>query len=270
MQFQRPATSQVLTSEWGGLNDALIAKFYPVKRLESGSWQQSRDVREVVSDIKYTVADGFEVWAPISNGTLELVSNWQSPFENTGPNSVLSSFSAMLQSGSFTSAGTTIANNIGVNLQGTAMGKLLAQATGSASITKLNSQQIFSGSPPMKMQFTAHFRAFQDPKKEVQQPISMLKQWMVPEHLASDSIVIGAAKNGIADGFINTVFPSRAPTILGMKYADMTIMPVVIESISESMNHPRHDDGVMTYCALQMTVATLTALDRHDIQKLYL
>jgi hypothetical protein len=49
--------------------------------------------------------------------------------------------------------------------------ELLRNAAGRTGITKLNSTQIFSGMPPVKFSFTAHFRALTDPQSEVRDPI---------------------------------------------------------------------------------------------------
>lgn len=49
----------------------------------------------------------------------------------------------------------------------------------------------------------------------------------------------------------------------------MTYEPMVIETLSESFTNPRSSDGVMMSCSVQMTLSTLTALDRRDVQKMY-
>lgn len=54
-----------------------------------------------------------------------------------------------------------------------------------------------------------------------------------------------------------------------MKYGDMTLLPLMIEGMSESITAPRSSDGVIVAQSVQVTLATLTALDRRDFQRIY-
>lgn len=263
--------SKILTSLWDGLSPHLIAKFYPVKKMQDGSgWVQSLDNRHVISESeKYVVDDGFEVHCPITDGTTEMTLGWTSPFENSGAESKAPTLSAMLQSGSLSPALLALGKGFGHDLTGSSAAVMLEKSSGRTGITKLNSTQVFSGMPPVKMSMTLHFRALKDPVKEVREPLLMLKQWALPQMLASDGLIAAGLKNGAQQGLIETVFPSLTPQIIGMKYGDMTYEPMVIESISEPFTNPRSSDGVMLSCSVQVTLATLTALDRRDIQKIY-
>ncbi len=257
--------AKILTSVWTGLNPALLAKFYPLKRLAVGSgWQQSLDVHEISAADKFTVDDGYEVHCPITDGTSEITLGWHSPFEGAGAESKAPALSGMLQSGSL----SPILQAVGLG-KDSAAGKELSSLMGRTGITKLNSTQVFSGMPPVKLTMTLHFRALIDPVEEVRNPLAKLKEWALPQYLADEGLIANALNNAGKQGLGETIFPSMAPQIIGMRYGDMTYEPLVIEGISEPITNPRSSDGVMISCSVQVTLATLTALDRRDVQKIY-
>jgi len=258
----------ILKSDWTGLNPALLAKFYPLKRTSDG-WAQSTDIRQISAADNFMVDDGYEVWCPITDGQSEMSLNWHSPFEGAGAESKAPTISSMLQSGSLSPFVQAAGERSGATSTADSISAVLGSAQGRAGITKLNSTQVFQGMPPVKMSMTLHFRALIDPVSEVKVPISMLKQWAVPQYLAADGVVANAAKNGSKESIVETVFPSMAPQIIGMRYGDMTYPPLVIESISDPVTGPRSSDGVLISCSVSVTLATLTAIDRRDIQRIY-
>jgi hypothetical protein len=244
----------VLSSDWTGLSRHLLAVFFPVQKAGEGPdarWER--------------VPDSVEVQAPITDGQIEQTQNWNSPFEQTGLDAKLSSFSAMLQTGGF----AAILNALGQNFEkdsigAQASGQLnseVAKLSGLSGVTKLNSTQVFTGSPPLKLSFTAHFRALFDPAAEVQAPINVLTGWSLPKKLAPDGVVSNVLKDGPD---IRTVYASRAPQIIGMVYANQLFKPMVIESVSRPLTAPLDRDGRYISASLQMTIASLTALDRDD------
>lgn len=263
---QTPAV-KILSSNWDGINPHLLAKFYPVRRSDNDTdWLQSVNKRTVSAADNFVVDDGYEVWAPITDGTQEMSLNWTSPFEGAGAESKVPSISAMLQSGALTP--DLIAMFSGA-AEASSAAKVLSDATGRTGITKLNSTQIFSGMPPVKFSFTAHFRALIDPHSEVRQPITQLEQWAVPQYLASSGVIAGALRNGGRQSPLETIYPSVAPQLLAMRYGDQTILPVVIESVSKPITGPRSSKGESLNVSVQLTVATLTAVDRRDIAGYY-
>lgn len=267
--------STILSSIWDGLSPHLIARFYPLKKMADGSgWGQSRDKQHVISAAdNYVVDDGVEVWCPITDGTSEITLGWHSPFEGMGAESKIPALSAQLQSGVLSSTVQSMLGGVGLlNQDGTSkIGSVdfLKQANGRTSASKLNSTQVFSGMPPVKMSMTCHFRALKDPIREVRDPIQQLKGWALPQYLADEGLIAGALNHGGSRSPVETIFPSMAPSVLGMKYGDATYSPVVIESISEPFTNPRSEKGVMLSCSVTLTLATLTALDRRDVQKMY-
>lgn len=271
VRSSQTASTKILSSNWDGLNPHLIAKFYPVKRADNGdSWVQSFDTRTLSAADNFTVDDGYEVWTPITDGSQEMSLNWVSPFEGAGAESKLPTLSAMLQTGQLTPEMTAILSQMpgGAAVAGN-VGKLLRDATGRTGVTKLNSTQVFSGMPPVKFSFTAHFRALIDPYSEVRQPVTQLEQWAVPQYLANDGVIAGALKSGLKNTRLETIYPSVTPQLLAMKYGDQTILPIVIESISKPFTVPRSSQGEVLNVAVQLTVATLTAIDRRDVAGYY-
>lgn len=263
----------VLSSDWTGLSNALLASIYPVRKMADGSgWEVGRKTDSTISD-QYVADGSLVVRAPMSDGTSELTLNWTSPFENAGAESMVGTLSAMLQSGTLTSILQGVG---GAGVMPDAMSDLAKKSAelsrkieGKTGITKLNSTQIFSGMPPGRVIFTLHFRAIRDAIREVREPILKLKEWSLSQYLAPDGFLAGAAKNGTSQNVFDTIFPSLTPQIVGLKYGDMTFQPMVIESVSEPITNPRSEAGVMTACSVQITMSTLAALDRADMRRIY-
>ncbi|HSW18313.1 MAG TPA: hypothetical protein VLJ86_13890, partial [Ramlibacter sp.] len=110
-------------------------------------------------------------------------------------------------------------------------------------------------------QFTAHFRALRNSRQEVQEPLDQLVSWSLPVKLAPDGTLTNVLKGGVA---ARSIYPSKAPPIVAMMYADMLFQPMVIESISVPLTMPRDKDGHAISTSVQMSIASLTALDRAD------
>lgn len=244
----------VLRSDWTGLSPHLIATFYPVRQVEGSAnvlWER--------------VPDSVEVQAPITDGTIEQTANWTSPFENQQADAKLSTFSAMLQSGGFESALNALANLFPKDSAAAgaigSLNKSLEGLKGKTAITKLNSVQIFTGMPPMKINVTAHFRALSSAISEVREPLNQLMAWVLPKKLSESGIVSKVLTDGVA---AKTLYSSDAPTIIGIRYADMLFMPIVIESMSHPLTGPRNTMGTMISAQTTLSLSTLSALDRQD------
>ncbi|KVN83490.1 hypothetical protein WJ68_16395 [Burkholderia ubonensis] len=223
---------------------------------------QSFGTRTVSAADNFTVDDGYEVWTPLTDGSQEMSLNWISPFEGAGAEAKAPTLSSMLQSGTLTADLQAL---LGGDVSQSAVGKILRDATGRTGITKLNSTQVFSGMPPIKFSVTAHFRALIDPQKEVRAPIMQLEQWAVPQYLADQGVIAGALQNGLKQSPLETIYPSVAPQLLAMRYGDQTVLPIVIESMSKPFTVPRSSKGEPINVAVQLTIATLAAVDRRGI-----
>jgi hypothetical protein len=237
-----------LTSQWGGLSPHLIATFFAVKKRASEDKKTIRWMRDLEQP---------EVRAPLTDGNIDTTLNWQSPFENVGPDQKFSSFSALIQAGGFSSLITSLQNLLPAGaLDGVA--KTAKDLEGKSNFTKLNSTQVFNGMQPIKISVTAHFRAYQDAISEVREPMNRLMAWALPKTIAPD----GPLAAGL--GGNQAFFASDVPQIIGMKYADMLWAPLVIEAIPYPLTGPRDAKGTLTHAAMVLQLATLTGLDSKD------
>ena len=250
------SANQVLSSDWTGLSRYLIASFFPVRRVVDGTnirWER--------------VADSAEVQAPLTDGTAEQVQNWHSPFESQSADAKLSSLSSLFQIGGFEAILNAVQRVIprAEALDGTlsAAQHQLQTLEGRTAVTKLNSTQVYSGSPPLKITITAHFRALTDPLAEVVRPMDQLMAWSLPKKLATQGLV-GNLLDEAGEAGVRTVWPSETPQIIGMAYGGMLFKPLVIELMPYQLTTPRDIKGRPISGQLTMTLATLTAIDKDD------
>lgn len=262
---------ELLSSDWGainsGLNKHLIAKIYPVSI--DGKPDTSTTSRAYGAETSIDVV----VAAPLTDGNLNLTLNWQSAFENSGTDSKLPAISQLLQSGQASVMLNLIASILPkesgafIDRAREKMLDLASQAeklTGRTGITKLNSRQIFTGLPPIKIPITMYFRAWADPMKEVESPINQLFAWALPQQLA-DSVGEEALKAFASEtGTLETLFPSVIPRFVALEYGGRTYKPLVIESIGHPLVLPRSKDGEMLSASVQLTLSTLEAWGKAD------
>lgn len=221
------------------------------------------------------------VLGPLTEATIEYAFNWQSPFENTGPESKAPALMAMLQTGQLSTVINAIQTVVPDSVNA-ATGGLLDEAAekaraaskaleGRTGITKLNSRQVFAGMPPIKINMTLHLRAMRDPEREINEQYQQLLRWSLPQQLAADGTLAGVIKqSGDSAAMVKALFPSLAPMMVSMIYGRQRFAPMVIESISNPLDAPRHRDGHYVYLPIQITLATLTALDRNDVLKMFI
>lgn len=249
------AAGRVLASKWGGLSPYLMATIYPVN---------AQGLREPDTNI---------VLAPVQNDSfnIELCANWQSPFEQTGPESKIPALMGMLQSGTLESYAQALLGKAadGDDSLGARLSREITEFSrsgqGRSGMTKLNSTQVFTGAPPVKFSMTLLFRAFSDPTAEVEEPVDQLVSWHLSRELAPNGNIVSAIqafKNG--QGFLKALMPSLSPQLVALNYGGRLYSPVVIESISLPQSVPRSLDGRAINIAVQVNMATLTALDQND------
>lgn len=243
--------NEVIGSKWTGLNQNLLASLFPVG---NDGW---------------ALPDEVSVVAPITEGNIELSANWQSAFENAGIETKIPAIAGMLQSGTLLNYATTLlgkgdAGGIVDRLR-TEVQDFASEGVGRSGMTKLNSTQVFTGAAPVKIPLTLHFRAFDDPKREVQDPIDQLAQWTLARQLAANGSLVQAIENFSAgQGFLKSLLPSVAPQMIGLRYAGYLLSPLVIETMSRPLTVPRTKDGEPLHMQVQLVLASLTALDSDD------
>lgn len=266
---------------WGTLAPFLIAELFEVSTDPDKPAEFGQQIGDTV------------VYAPIQEGAqISMQFNWQSPFEHMGPESKLPALSAMLQSGTLQAFGngaegaaesrtrsdsfTGRALGLFDSAQseaGAALANIGRAARGRTGITRLNSTQTFSGAPPAKISMTLLFRAWKNAQTEVEDHINQIRAWAMPKEL-SDFGALGVIAAGQETGgetgtakFINAIFPSLAPTVIGMRYRNRQFPPMVIEGIEEPLTSPSDSDGRSVEVALPISVGFLTALDVSDMKK---
>lgn len=232
-------------SLWDGLSPHLIARIYEVDNQGNA------------------IPDGPVVYAPFADDVqLDIELNWQSPFESAGTDSALPTTAAALQSGA--------AENILKNLGFDGISGIAAEATGRSGMTKLNSTQIFNGMPPLRIQGELLFRAWNNAESEVERPVDQLVSWALPKLLAAEGTMVTAAaeyvrsENKGVGRAAELLFPSEVPSLLAITYKGRTYAPVVIERVGVPLSSPIDSNGRFIQMRLPITLATLTAWDRHD------
>jgi hypothetical protein len=241
-----------------GLSKHLIASIYPMKRVGDGAaW--ARDDEETP----------FE--APLTQASLDIAPNWQSPFEGAGVESSFPALAQMAQAGMFKGVLQAVGHKIPSNMERTkefvgGIEKAASQLVGRSGVTKLNSTQVFSGMQPVKIQVTAFLRAYKLPSVEVEAPLKQLQEWTLPRKLAKDGVLAEFINSG-AD--ILALMPSEVPTIVGFAYKNRIFQPMVIESVSDPLDAPIDQNGYRISALVQITLCSLTALDRNDWNATY-
>lgn len=255
--------SSDLGGEWGSLSPLLLARLFVCNP-------------KGVADLE---TEFVGVYAAMKEGSLEIQQNWVSPFENTGPETKAPALAGMLQSGSLVPVLNALqaispfkdgAISDALSNGSDKLKSVMRDLEGRTGITKLNSRQVFSGMPPVKVNFTLHFRALSDPLREVEAPLTRLLEWVFPQKLAEDGILSEVIKTtNNVESFIQALFPSEAPKLLGFTYAGRTWSPMVIESVSFPLDAPKNSQGYFIDLPVQVSMATLTALDRPDIKRFF-
>jgi hypothetical protein len=246
----RKMSAAVLSSKWGGLNRALLASIYPVTA-------QGED------------EGGAEVRAPVSDGNIELTANWQSPFENTGAESKAPAIAGMLQTGTLQSYAETFFGKGSDDGYRARLAQEITdfsrEAQGRSGMTKLNSTQVFTGAGPVKIPLTLHFRAFDDPAREVQAPVDQLARWTLARQLAANGSLVQAIQNfRQGQGFLKSLLPSQSPQMVAFRFGGYLFAPMVIESMNKPINVPRSAKGESLNVAVQLVLSSLSAMDSQD------
>lgn len=254
--------SNDLGSDWGSLSALLLARLYVC---------DSKGVADIVE---------FEgVYGAMEEGTFEATFNWQSPFENMGPETKAPALTAMLQTGSLVPVINALQavnpnpnGQVGAMLDAGAekLKSAVKDLQGRTGMTKLNSRQVFSGMPPVRVNFSLEFRAMSDAAKEVEAPLQRLLEWVFPQELAEEGILSEVLQTSRdVDSFIKALFPSLTPKLIGLTYAGKSWAPMVVESISYPLTAPKDENGNFIALTVQVSMATLTALDRPDIKRFF-
>lgn len=255
--------SNDLGSDWGNLSQVLMARIFVC------------DAKGVPNTAEFA-----GVYGPLAEGSgVSITQNWQSPFENSGPETKAPTLTGMLQTGGLVPVLNALqaispfkdgAVSDSINSSSDKLKSIMHDLQGRTGVTRLNSRQVFAGMPPVKFGFSIRFRALTDAQKEVEAPLARLLEWVFPQELADDGIlseVLQTTKD--VDSFIKALFPSKAPLLLGLTHGGRTYPPSVIENIDYPLDAPRDNQGNYIDLTVQVSMSTLTALDRPDIRKFF-
>jgi hypothetical protein len=204
------------------------------------------------------------VTAIVTDGSMEITSNYNSPFESSNPENKLPNLMAMIQSGQLAA---NIGSAIGLPLLGTAISdglttaqKVLDSLDGSSNLTKVNSTQIFVSTAPIKITLTLFFQAWANAKTEVEDQLSLLQSWALPVQLSEQSVLVGALENLALSSF----FPSKVPPFVSLTYGKKTYSPLLIESVSDPIRVERDSDGNRLAVEVAIVLTSRTAIDQGD------
>lgn len=168
--------------------------------------------------------------------TMELQSNWDSPFEQDNPGSFFEK-----------------------------TGGLLQNLTGQTSKTTLNSAQVWNGNRPLTITLTLLLYALSNPRAEVEDAISALKEFASPEVNANSPVTLDT--NGSAGGITANV--GRIPGTVALSVGRNFIYPkMIIESISEPLDTVRDKQGNRIRAAISLTMQTDVMINQSQIKGL--
>ncbi|TVT62345.1 MAG: hypothetical protein FHK79_21955 [Pseudomonas sp.] len=246
--------SNKISSLWDGLSPHLIASIFEV---DHKGYPINETVVRAVPTGDFTMEAGF---------------NWQSPFENSGPESKAPALMSMIQSGALQplleSGAKVVEGAFGKRAGDKIRGATIAvgEARGRTGMTKLNSTQVFSGAPPIKFSAELLLRAWRDPEAEVEQPLEQLMAWALPKQLAPEGTMLSGALDYIAGEktILEAALPSESPTLLAIAYKGRVYGPLVIESITVPLHSNVDKLGRFVELLLPVVFSTLTAWDRAD------
>jgi len=171
----------------------------------------------------------------IGEGTSrELQANWNSPFESDSVGSQFQKTGGILQSG-----------------------ELVEGTRGMTSITTLASRQVWEGNQPLAFNISLLLYALVDGKREVDDAIQALYQFISPEVRAISPVGSNGAMGRI---------PSSVYVNIGR---NAVYGPCVIENISDPLDAPRYQDGYLSSSLLNITIQSEAMLNRSDVPRMF-
>ncbi|WP_343597689.1 hypothetical protein [Acinetobacter sp.] len=213
------------------------------------------------------------VYGIFVDGDQNFESSWQTPFENSNPEHKLPTLMASIQSGQMVDSLGTVSKAIkdfsdtAADLVDPLLSTLKDQASslkGKTNLTKVNTRQIFLSTQSLRLNLTLYFAAYADAKIEVENQISLLQQWALPQTLSKDSLSQNVINHGLEG-----LFPSVIPPYVSLTLHGKTYTPLIVESVQAPLNCPVDSNGNRISAQIQINLITLTAWDRGDVIQLY-
>ncbi len=217
------------------------------------------------------------VEAVMTDGDFTVESQYQTPFENSNPENRLPNLLGMAQSGEAAAALGRIAENQGgvtgavtavVNTLSDAAARAIGSAfeslEGKTNLTKINSTQVFVSTGSVRMSVTLFFMALKDAKTEVEDQISLLQQWALPQELSGTGLLENLSANGLAG-----LFPSKVPPFVNLVYSGKSYKPFLIESVSVPITGPIDKHGNRLSATVTLSLISRQAWDKNSVAALY-
>lgn len=200
------------------------------------------------------------------SGDKPIESQYSTPFENSNPEHRLPTLMGQIQAGEWINTLDAVASAIPL------VGKLspekrkeLGVLTGRSNLTKVNSVQVFTSTASIHLPMTLLFETWADAKTEVEDQISLLEQWALPEELSEQSIIANVVENPS----LESLFPSLVPPYVAVYYGGKRYAPMLIQSVSAPIVAPMDRDANRLILQVPVTFISRTAWDKEDIKKLY-
>lgn len=246
-------------------------------------------IRLVMPDGSPVVASP-EIVGIMTDGDLEIASQYSTPFENSNPEQKLPTLLGMVQSGQFVASMGSVVQNArnsgtlpgflidtaasGIGLIGqltgmseiaTDLGKKIESLQGKSNLTKLNSTQIFVSTGSIGLSCTIFFRAWADAAREVEENVSLLQEWALPSELYANGLLESFSK-----GFkLEQLFPSTTPPFVSLTYGGQTFAPMILESVNAPLVVERDQNGNRLAVSVQCQFVSRQAWDAKDVRHLY-
>ena len=223
------------------------------------------------------------VEAVMTDGDFTVESQYQTPFENSNPENRLPNLLGMAQSGEATAAlgriaasqaggapellqriASTVSDVTGLGAAARAIGGAFESLQGKTNLTKINSTQVFVSTGSVRMSVTLFFMAFKDAKTEVEDQISLLQQWALPQELFGKGLLEGIVGDGLAG-----LFPSTVPPFISIVYSGKSYKPFLIESVGVPIVGPIDRHGNRLTATVTLSLLSRQAWDKTNITNLY-
>ncbi|AWL27161.1 hypothetical protein DJ533_00310 (plasmid) [Acinetobacter defluvii] len=261
MAFQVEQTEQPV-------NEPTVTPVENLEKLNSSGLNEKLKFRVQLCDVdgKLLEESTEEVACIALSGEKPIESQYSTPFENSNPEHRLPTLMGQLQSGEWLNTLDAVVSAIPF------LGKLsdeqknqLGTLTGRSNLTKVNSVQVFTSTASIHLPMTLLFEAWADAKTEVEEQISLLEQWALPEQLSKTT----AAANLAQDFSLDSIFPSLVPPFVAVSYGGKRYAPMLIQSVSAPIVAPMDRDGNRLIIQVSATFISRTAWDKQDIINLY-
>lgn len=232
-------------------------------RSNNGKLNDIYQARIRLCDKKGAGIDDEQVVAIATDGDLTIEGQYSTPFENSNPEHRLPTLMGMLQSGDWVTTLDSVAGAFGISLSDDKKSSLNT-LEGRSNLTKVNSTQIFVNSS-VQLSMTLVFSAWEDAKVEVEDQISLLQKWALPQELSEGSLV-----SSVVEGMsLESLFPSLVPPYVSIHYGNKRYLPLLIQHVSTPLVVPMDKDGNRMSIQVSVTFLSRTAWDANDINNLY-